>query len=66
MSQPPRLPDESYKGPPLPYVCGALGPLVPEYRKGLQRIPCNRLAGHQSAHRHYNPKTFDVIAEWDE
>lgn len=46
-------------------TCESVGPWVkisPTYQTQLR---CNRVAGHDGEHRHYDPRSFAVVASWD-
>ena len=47
-------------------VCDAPGPMVRTSPSYLSQVNCNRARNHPSPHRHYDPQSFHVVAEWRE
>ena len=47
-------------------VCGLTGPWVGITTAFQRQVHCNRIPGHEGAHREYDRNTFAVIAEWAE
>lgn len=45
-------------------TCAKPGPMVRVSRCYLAQVYCNRTKGHDKPHRHYDPKTFGIVAEW--
>lgn len=46
-------------------TCNAVGPWVKISPTFQKQLTCNRVAGHDDEHRHYDAQSFAVIASWD-
>lgn len=45
-------------------TCAKPGPWIRISSAWERQVWCNRVEGHEGAHREYDPRTFAVIAEW--